>query len=116
MAGPENRTGPDGRPVFEPPEGSRLTASAPLARISAISCERTKDVAVPLLSLGNNPSERGVPPGGTIQISRTLAVKSRGGLMLSRSTRRPLATSRSAVIIGRWSLRSVACDLVVRLS
>src|SRR6516162_10243835 len=79
MAGPENRTGPDGRPVFEPPEGSRLTASAPLARISAISCERTKDVAVPLLSLGNNPSERGVPPGGTIQTSRTLALKSRGG-------------------------------------
>ena len=29
MTAPENRTGPDGCPVVEPPQGSRLTASAP---------------------------------------------------------------------------------------
>ena len=35
MTAPENRTGPDGCPVVEPPKGSRLTASVPLASLSA---------------------------------------------------------------------------------
>src|SRR5262249_36179655 len=92
--------------------GSRVTASAALASASAVSCGRTSAVVVPGRSLGKIPRDRRTPFGDTSQTSSTLMVKSRGGVRLSRSTRRLSATSRSAVIIGRWSLSSSTATCV----